>query len=210
MAGVPASYFAGTGAVVKPSNVTVSIMLPPPRKGGIASSSSMRPQSIPMPDGPHILWLENATKSASQAWTSVGLCGTNWQASTIVSAPASWAAAHSSATGGSVPSTLLIAVNDSTLAPSRRRPRSVVSRRPSAVSGIQRISMPRSAASMCHGTMLAWCSIWVSTTTSPAVRLVRPHVWATRLIDSVAFFVNTTSSALGALMKRATDRRPCS
>ncbi len=69
------------------------------------------------------------------------------------------------------------------------------------------MSMPRSVASICHGTMLAWCSIWVSTTTSPALRLVRPHVWVIRFIDSVAFFVNTTSSGDGALMKRATERR---
>ena len=93
-------------------------MLPPPRNGGVASSSSARPHSAPMPDGPHILWLENAAKSASHACTSVALWGTYWQASTMARAPASWAAAHSSVTGVSVPSTLLIAVNDSTLAPS--------------------------------------------------------------------------------------------
>ncbi len=92
--GVPASNLAGTGAVVKPSSRTSAIMLPPPRNGGIASSSSIRPQSAPMPDGPHILWLENATKSASHACTSVTLCGTYWQASTIAIAPASWAASH--------------------------------------------------------------------------------------------------------------------
>ncbi len=97
--GVPASNFAGTGAVVKPSRVTLSIMLPPPRNGGIASSSSMRPHSTPMPDGPHILWPEKATKSAPHACTSVALCGTYWQASTTASAPAAWAAAQSSATG---------------------------------------------------------------------------------------------------------------
>ena len=39
-------------------------MLPPPRNGGIASSSASRPHSTPMPDGPHILWLLKATKSA--------------------------------------------------------------------------------------------------------------------------------------------------
>ena len=84
----------------------------------MASSSSARPHSAPMPDGPHILWLEKATKSASHACTSVTLWGTYWQASTMASAPAAWAAAHSSATGVSVPSTLLIAVKANTLAPS--------------------------------------------------------------------------------------------
>ena len=115
--GVPASNFAGTGAAVNPSRRTSAIMLPPPRNGGIASSSSIFPHSSPMPDGPHILWLEKATKSASQAVTSVTLCGTYWQASTIAIAPAAWAALHSVATGVIVPSTLLIAVNANALAP---------------------------------------------------------------------------------------------
>ena len=73
-----------------------------------------------MPEGPHILWLEKATKSASHACTSVTLWGTYWQASTTASAPASWAAAPSSAPALIVPSTLLIAVNENTLAPSSK------------------------------------------------------------------------------------------
>ena len=73
--GVPASNLAGTGAGVKPSRRTSAIMLPPPRNGGVASSSSARPHSAPMPDGPHILWLEKAAKSAPHACTSVTLCG---------------------------------------------------------------------------------------------------------------------------------------
>ena len=85
--GVPASNLAGTAAGVNPSRRTSEIMLPPPRNGGVASSSSARPHSAPMPDGPHILWLENAAKSAPHAWTSVALCGTYWQASTMASAP---------------------------------------------------------------------------------------------------------------------------
>ena len=38
----------------------------------MASSSSARAHSAPMPVGPHILWAEKATKSASQACTSTG------------------------------------------------------------------------------------------------------------------------------------------
>ena len=208
--GVPASNLAGTGAAVNPSRRTSAIMLPPPRNGGVASSSSGRPHSAPMPDGPHILWLEKAAKSAPHACTSVALCGTYWQASTTARAPAAWAAAHSSVTGVSVPSTLLIAVTETTLAPSTRRSRSVRSSWPSAVSGIQRNSMPRSAASWCQGTMLAWCSMCVSTTTSPGERLARPHEWTTRLSASVAFLVNTISSAWPALTKPATLARAAS
>jgi hypothetical protein len=128
-----------------------------------------------MPDGPHILWLENAAKSASHDWTSVTLCGTYWQASTIAIAPAAWAARQSAATGVMVPSTLLIAVNEKTFAPSSSCGRSVRSSWPSSVSGTQRSSMPFDWASMCHGTMLAWCSMCVSTTTSPSPRLAPPH-----------------------------------
>ena len=61
------------------------------------------------------------------------------------------------------------------------------------MSGIQRSSTPRSGARMCHGTMLAWCSISVSTITSPSWRLARAQLYATRLIASVTFLVNTIS-----------------
>ena len=119
-------------------------MLPPPRNGGVSSSSSARPHSAPIPDGPHILCAEKATKSASHACTSVTLCGTYWQASTTARAPAAWAAAVSSATGVSVPSTLLIAVKANTLAPSSSRSRLSPARSswPSGVIGSQRSSMP--------------------------------------------------------------------
>ena len=54
--GVPASNLCGTSAQVLRSNVTEEIMSPPPRKGGIASSSSRRAHSTPMPVGPYSLW----------------------------------------------------------------------------------------------------------------------------------------------------------
>ena len=60
IAWVPASNFSGRSAKVVPVVRTALIMSPPPRNGGIASSSSRRPYSTPMPVGPHILWLENA------------------------------------------------------------------------------------------------------------------------------------------------------
>ena len=205
--GVPASNLAGSSAGVNPSRRTSEIMLPPPRNGGIASSSASRPHSTPMPDGPTILWLLKATKSASHACTSVTLCGTYWQASTIAIAPAACAASQRRRTGVIVPSTLLIAVKLNAFAPSSSCGNVVRSSWPSAVSGTQRSSMPRSAASMCHGTMLAWCSMCVSTTASPAFMFVRAHDHTTRLSASVAFFVKTTSRVCGALMKRRTLSR---
>ena len=173
----------------------------------MASRSASRPQSTPMPIGPSILWPVKATKSASMAWTSVARWGTYWLASTSTSAPAACAASASWRTGLMVPSTLDMADTQSSLAPSRSRSRSVRSSVPSAVTGIQRSSTPFSAASMCHGTMLAWCSSSVSTTASPSPRLARPHVLATRLMASVAFLANTTSALLGALMNAFTLSR---
>ena len=46
--------------------VTVSIIEPPVRNGGIAESSSRRPYSTPIPLGPNILCPENAAKSTSE------------------------------------------------------------------------------------------------------------------------------------------------
>ena len=40
-----------------------------------------------MPLGPSILCPEKAAKSTSRAWKSTGWCGTDWQASSTVSAP---------------------------------------------------------------------------------------------------------------------------
>ena len=46
--------------------VTVSIIEPPVRNGGIASSSSARPHSTPMPVGPSILWPEKASEVGAE------------------------------------------------------------------------------------------------------------------------------------------------
>ena len=57
--------------------------------------------------------------------------------------------------------------------------------------------------------MLAWWSSSETITSSPAPKLA-PKLAATRLIASVAPLVNTTSSGLGALIKRATEARAAS
>ena len=58
--GVPPSNFAGRSAQVIRSLETLRIIDPPPMKGGIASSSSRRPNSAPIPVGPYILWAVTA------------------------------------------------------------------------------------------------------------------------------------------------------
>ncbi len=68
--------------------------------------------------------------------------------------------------------------------------------------------MPTSSRSWNHGTMLAWCSISLSSTTSPARSVDAPQDRAMRLNDSVVLRVKTTSGAPpGAPMKPATDSR---
>ena len=49
---VPASKRVGGSAQVDSKSPTRAIMCPPPRKGGIASSTERRPCSTPMPVGP--------------------------------------------------------------------------------------------------------------------------------------------------------------
>src|SRR2546430_16396246 len=53
--GVPASNFQGRSFQVASLSRTRLIMSPPPRNGGIDSSSDRRAQSTPIPVGPHIL-----------------------------------------------------------------------------------------------------------------------------------------------------------
>ena len=85
---------SGTSVHSCRSRVTLLIMLPPVRKGGMASSSSRRPHSAPIPDGPSILWPDRARKSTPSAVTSTGMCGTLCAASSTARRPASWASAR--------------------------------------------------------------------------------------------------------------------
>ena len=55
IAGVPASNLWGISAQVLRSKLTEPIMSPPPMKGGMASKSSRRAHSTPMPVGPYSL-----------------------------------------------------------------------------------------------------------------------------------------------------------
>ena len=79
---VPASNFSGTGAQVASCSVTESIISPPVRNGGMALSSSSRPHSTPMPNGPNSLCAEKAKKSAPMACTSTWMCGVDCAPST--------------------------------------------------------------------------------------------------------------------------------
>ncbi len=110
----------------------------------------------------------NATKSAPSAWTSSGRCGADCDASITVSAPTAFARATIRATGLTVPSafdwwtnatTFVRSVMISSMAESTRRPSSSI--------GSHRNVAPVRWHSSCHGTMLLWCSISVTTISSP-------------------------------------------
>ena len=70
----------------------------------------------------------------------------------------------------------------------------------------QRSVAPVRSASICHGTMLEWCSITETTISSPG-RSRAPRVCAQRLRASEAFLVKTTSSERAAPMKFASVAR---
>ena len=67
---------------------------------------------------------------------------------------------------------------------------------------------PRSCASICHGTMLEWCSISVRAITSPSPTLLRPHDHATRLIASVALRVKIVSPGVEPVNAAMRPRAP--
>ena len=151
---MPASNLCGSSPHVVFSTRTELIMWPPVRKGSIASSSSLRPQSAPTPLGPHILCAEIATKSAPSACTSTGTCGADWAASQTKIAPCSCAQAASFSTGLIVPSEFETWFVATTLTfPRAASPASAErSSSPSSVSGIIASVAPVRPPMYCQGT----------------------------------------------------------
>jgi hypothetical protein len=146
--------------------------------------------------------------SAPSVDTSTGNCGTACDASTTTVAPTACALVAISVIGLIVPSafdtqvratTLVFSVSSSSMLLRSSRPSSVT---PNHLS----VAPVRSHAS-CHGTMLLWCSISETTTTSPGFSAA-PSVCAARLSASEAFLVKTISSRFGAPMNAATLSRP--
>ncbi len=174
----------------------------------MASSSSSRPHSTPMPVGPHILWPVKAEEVGAQLGHVGGEVG-------HVLAGVDHARGRrrrgrrrrGGATGVRVPSTFDMAVNAEQLG-AVEQPVEVGRGRawPSAAT-----RDPAQLDAALGGEHRATGRCWrgaraaVSTTTSPAPRLARPQELATRLSASVAFLVNTTSP----VRRRADEaRRP--
>ncbi len=66
---------------------------------------------------------------------------------------------------------------------------------------------PVCSHTICHGTMLAWCSSAVMRISSPALSLGRAYACATRLMASVVPRTKMISRLERALMKRRTRSR---
>ena len=198
---VPASNLLGMGWNTVFSKVTSAIMLPPPCQGGMSSSTSRLPHTTPMPVGPKTLWPENTKKSAPMSCTSTRMCEMDCAPSTSALAPARCARATISLTGTTVPSAFDTCVTATILVRSFRSFwYSSSSTWPESSTGITRSLAPLAAASCCQGTMLAWCSRWLTMISSPSPMCCAPQLLATRLMASVVPRTKITSFTSGALM----------
>ena len=97
--------------------------------------------------------------------------------------PRACASSTMRATGFTVPSALETWMTDTNFVRSPSAASyAAMSSSPASVMGTTRSLAPVCSHTSCHGTMLEWCSIQVSTTSSPGRRLVRPQLCATRLM----------------------------
>jgi hypothetical protein len=78
---------------------------------------------------------------------------------------------------------------------------------PSSVMGTARSMAPRSRHSICHGTRFEWCSMVVTSTSSPGARRGRAKLQATRFNASVAPRTKTISRGSRAFTNRAAVAR---
>ena len=170
--------------------------------------------------GPYILWPLKAKKSQSSVCTSICMWGVLCAPSTNTGIPCSWASLMMSATGLMVPNTLLtyvmlssfvrsvkyVAMSSQQTEPSALQP----TRRPSSVMGRCFTTMPRRSACNCQGTMLLWCSISVTNTSSPGCICDSQKDDATKLMASVVPRVKMISSVFLAWMNARTFSRAAS
>ena len=180
---------------------TDRIISPPRLNGAIVSRSSLRPQSAPIPLGPHHLVRRDREELAVERLhveraVRRGLSGVDDHDRVALVRP-----------GGEVASTgspsRACSTRGWTRPPSRDpRARSPPAHRAAALrtrrSGSPLNIAPVRPATYCHGTKLEWCSRSVTTTRSPGPRLSRPQAYATRFSASVAERVKITSRSDGA------------
>ena len=137
--------------------------------------------------------------------------GALWAPSTITGTLWAWAMLTICSTGLTVPSTLLTwQMLTMRVRGVKRRSYSSRSSSPRSLMGITLTTMPRLRAWSCQGTMLEWCSMTETMTSSPSVMQASAKDDATRLRPSVVPRVKTISEVERALMKRRTVSRAAS
>ena len=148
--------------------------------------------SVPMPVGPKHLCPDRDMKSHLTAERSSSICGADWAASIENTEPFLRTSSPIAAISFTVPSTFEAWATDTIFVLGLSLFwKSRISSEPSSRMSAATSFAPVISAVICHGTILAWCSIFVTSISSPLLRFARPHELATRFRDSVAPRVNT-------------------
>ena len=166
------------------------IISPPPRKGGMLPAAPC-PYSTPMPGRAAHLVRRKGQEIHIQGLHIHREMRDGLRAIHQGDRPGFVRQADDLAAGLIVPSTLDMCVNETSFGcelqqASGMRPDPAAHLRVTGMNSSRRFF---SAASMCQGTRLEWCSISVRMTRSPGVQVGAPQVYATRLIDSVVLRV---------------------
>ena len=137
--------------------------------------------------------------------------GMDWAPSIITGTPWACAVAIISFTGLIVPSTLDTWVTLTILVRSEKRfSYSSSNSSPLSFIGMTLIAIPLRAANNCQGTILLWCSITETITSSPSCMNSSPKLETIKLMLSVVPRVKMTSRVLRALMNWRTVSREAS
>ena len=185
--GVPVSNIACPSWKVDPFVLTVLIIDPPVINGPIWSIASFFTRRHPIPVGPPILWAETATKSTPESSKLILSWGAPWAQSSSTLALLEWDISTILSIGFLIPRTLLVWTTHTRAAPSTATSNACMSKVNELVSiGTYLTSIPFSLESCCHGTISAWCSISVMTTTSSSSRFSLAQPNETRFMASVA------------------------
>ncbi len=195
---------------------------PPPCWTGVRTASR-RTSRAPMPTGPPILCPVTARVVAPEAAKSTGTAPRAWTASVWNGTPWEAASAAASATGWTVPISLLthIRVATATVSGSRARALSQACRstEPSAWTGTRSTCAPSCSSSQAAASRTAWCSTPVSTirwrsgrdAARAASRRAQNRPLRARLSASVPPEVKTTSlgwaPTAAAMASRAVSTR---
>ena len=189
----------------------------PPPCTTASNVTSRRTSRAPTPTGAPTLCPETARVAAPDAAKSTGTAPRAWTASVCNGTPWSAASRAASATGWTVPISLLAHISVARAvrsgAAASAAPHAARSTRPSSSTGTSTGSAPSCAASQSTTSRTAWCSMPVSTIrvrSGAAARRARYSPWTARLSASVPPDVRITSvgcaPSAAAMRSRASSR----